>query len=230
VAAQVQVGCGDLLREAGRTSAGADLLVVPARDGRTWRERISGTSTERMVRATRIPVLVARQPLTRARASEQSEPLSRQLHQRLLACVDLGPGSGGVMAAALSLGGTSQIEVFHALSPQRAPSAGTGTAVERSRAALLEQIAQAGAQGQATPRVGFGDPGASVVARQRAVGADLVVLGKRPSRLLGDYFLGAVAREVLSSSTGDVLVVPTAYRLPRDLPPAPDLPERATLG
>ena len=230
VAAEVEVGCGDLLREAVRTSAGADLLVVPARDGRTWRERISGTSTERMVRASRIPVLVARQPLSRARASEQSEPLSRQLHQRLLACVDLRPGSGGVMAAALSLGGTSQIEVFHALSPQRAHPAGAGTAVERSRAALQEQIVQAGAQRHAMPRVGFGDPRASVVARQRAVAADLVVLGKRQSRLLGDYFLGAVAREVLSSSTGDVLVVPTVDRSPTDLPPGAGLPERSTLG
>ena len=230
VAADVQVVHGDLLREAVRTSAGADLLVAAARDGRTWRERISGTSTERMVRASRIPVLVVKQLLTRARASEHSEPSGHQSHRQLLACVDLGPGSARVMAAALALGGTSQLEVFHALSPQRAPPAGAGTAVERSRAALQEQMGQAGAQRHAIPRVGFGDPGASVVARQRAVGADLVVLGKRQNRLLGDYFLGAVAREVLSGSTCDVLVVPTVVRASTDLPPAADLPERSTLG
>jgi nucleotide-binding universal stress UspA family protein len=104
--------------------------------------------------------------------------------------------------------------------------------VERSRAALQEQIGklQGQGQGRAIPRVGFGHPGASVLARQRALGADLVVLGKRHSRLLGDYFLGAVAQEVLSSCRGDVLVVPTMHRSSSELPSAASLPERFTLG
>jgi nucleotide-binding universal stress UspA family protein len=213
VAVDVELTRGDLARETARAAGDAQLLVVPARGAHTLRERISGTDTERIVRASRIPVLVVRRPLARARDSAVHAPAPQDLYARVLVGVQLAAGASGVIASASSLSADPRLEVFHALRADRQPAqaAAQGTAVERARAALQAQIAVAGTlAASAVPTVGVGDAGASIVAKSRAIGAELVVLGRRESRLLGDLFLGAVAREVLAGSPSDVLLVPTA--------------------
>ncbi|MBC5784593.1 universal stress protein [Ramlibacter sp. USB13] len=216
VAADVEVARGDPARETSRAALAADLLVVPAREGSSMRERIAGTTTERLVRASRIPVLVVKRPLARSRDRTDLAPPPKDLYDRVLACVDLGPGSADVITAATCLSADPRMEVFHVVAPEkqgaRAEAAGTGTAVERARAALRERMAQAGPAADARAAVGFGHAGASVVAKERAVGADLIVLGRRERRLLGDWFLGTVTREVLSGSRCDVLLVPPRPR------------------
>jgi nucleotide-binding universal stress UspA family protein len=113
------------------------------------------------------------------------------------------------------------MEVFHAVSARReapreaaaVPHAG-GTAVERARSALKAAIAAAGTPGrQAAASVGFGRAAPSVLTRQRAIGAELLVIGKRQRGLFADYFLGGITQQVLAGSRSDVLVVPT--RMPR---------------
>lgn len=213
VAADVEVARGEFAREAARAALTANLLVVPARDGHSLRERIAGTSTERVVRASRVPVLVVKRPLARTRDGATLAPPPKNLYDRVLACVDLGPASTGVIAAATCLSADPRMEVFHAVAPERkaaaAQAAASGTAVERARAALQERIAQAGEPLQgARAAVGFGLAGASLIAKERALGADLVVLGRRRRGLLRDRFLGAVTQEVLAGSRCDVLLVP----------------------
>lgn len=214
VAVDVAVPQGELARETASAALGASLLVVPAQGVVSWRDRIGGTGTQRLVRASRIPVLVVKRPLPRTRDSALPAPPRPDLYQRVLACVDLASDASGVIAAAASLSADPRLEVFHALRPdQQAPAdkaqGAAGTAVERARTTLRERIAQAGAAAQgAIAAVGLGDPGASAVAKARAIGAELLVLGKRESRLLGDLAVGPVTREVLSGAPCDVLLVP----------------------
>ncbi|WP_460890829.1 universal stress protein, partial [Ramlibacter alkalitolerans] len=49
---------------------------------------------------------------------------------------------------------------------------------------------------------------AQVLARSRAMRADLLVLGKRRRARLADFFLGGVTQRVLAAAQVDVLLVP----------------------
>jgi nucleotide-binding universal stress UspA family protein len=232
VAADVEIAQGNLAL--GALTAG--LLVVPARDRRTLRERITGTSTERFVRASRIPVLVVKRPIARARDGTAPAPSAKDLYDRVLACVDLGAASASIIAAARSVSADPRMEVLHVVQP-RGPAAAAkaaddhpGTAVERARAAVQQHIAQAGfPAGSARASVGFGLTGPTLVARERARGADLVVLGKHGRGLLAEWLHGGLLREVLCATRCDVLLVPP---LPRSAsgPGAMSAPGCSALG
>jgi nucleotide-binding universal stress UspA family protein len=239
VAVQVAMVQGDLVREAMRAAQAADLLVLPARQAHTLRERTFGTSTERLVRASRIPALVVGRPLPLARDSTLPSPGRQHLYERVLVCMALAADGDDVIAAASALSADPRMEVFHAVQPQRpragaraANEANPGTSVEFARAALRQRIALAGAAAHGVrAAVGFGAAGASIVVKERAIGAELVVIGRRPRGLLGNFSpLGEVAREVLAQTRCDVLLVP---RQPRAAPAdsaSTALPDRSALG
>lgn len=199
---EVDVVRGDLSREVARAVAGANLLVLPARDGSTMRERLSGTSTERLVRASRVPVLVVRRPVARSRDSAAVRPGRRDLYERVLVAVDLGPASEGAIAAATWVSDDPRMGVFHAVAPERSASV---HAVKATLDGLVRDTGAAAAGARAT--VGFGHPAGAVLAKERALGAELIVLGSRQKRLWSAFSLGATTQEVLSGSRCDVLLV-----------------------
>jgi nucleotide-binding universal stress UspA family protein len=53
-----------------------------------------------------------------------------------------------------------------------------------------------------------------VLARERALRAELLVLGKRRRGLLADFFLGGVTQRVLAAAKADVLVLPAGTERP----------------
>lgn len=76
---------------------------------------------------------------------------------------------------------------------------------------MRELIAQStGEPGALRPHVDFGDAAKVVLARERTLGPDLVVIGKRTRGLLADFFLGGVTQRVLAATRSDVLVLPVA--------------------
>lgn len=228
VQAQVEVLRGDLQREVTRAARSAGLLVLASRPGNTLRERISGAPLERVIRLCRIPVLVVKRPAAPPRdASRGGEALPAR-YGRVMVSVDLVREAAGVIAAASWFSQDPAMEVFHAVSARRESAAAAGegtlpgrdTAVDRARAGLRALIADAGAQpAGAAASIGFGRPATAVLARQRAVGAELLVVGKRQRGLFADYFLGGITQQILAGSRSDVLVVPT--RLPRAPAPGP---------
>ena len=236
VAMEVEVTHGELARVAARAAPAADLLVVPARGANTLRERICGTATERLLRASRIPVLVVKRPLARSRDSSVPVRPRDDLYERVLVGVQLAPEASGVIAAAGCLSMDPRMEVFHAMRPdkQAAPELARdapGTAVERARATVRERIGRAGAHAAgAVAAIGVGEAGDALVAKARGLGAELIVLGRRESRLLGDLFIGAVTAGVLSASRCDVLLVPTDSRSLLAAPAAATVPEASALG
>lgn len=222
VQATIEVQRGDLPKEAARASRDADLLVLASRPGNTLRERISGTPVERLIRLSRIPALVVKRPAAPPRGASLADAALRGRYGRVLVSVDLGRDAAGVIAAASQFSHDPAMEVFHAVSARREGPRGSaadaavagGTAIERARVTVKAAIAAAGMRGQgAAACVGFGGAAPSVLTRQRAIGAELLVIGKRQRGLFADYFLGGITQQVLAGSRSDVLVVPT--RTPR---------------
>lgn len=209
---EVQLACGDALAETVRASRDAALVVIGSRRGNPLRELVLGTQAERLIRLCRVPVLVVKRPANGG-------------YRRVLVPVQLGPEAGAVIAAATRLSRNPRLEVLHALDtreeiamracdvPESVVRQQRQRAALRARRALEDLIAQAGAAArEARPEVGFGDAARVVLAREQALRADLLVIGKRTRGLLADFFLGSVTQRVLAAAGADVLVLPR----PRD--------------
>ncbi|MBL0424491.1 universal stress protein [Ramlibacter alkalitolerans] len=196
------------LQATARAARDAALVVVGGRRGNPLREWVLGTPAERLLRLCRVPVLVVKKPPAGA-------------YRRVLVPVELAPAAAPVIAAAARLSRGPRMEVLHALRPgdefgmrvfdlpEQAVRRLRRRAADRTERALEELIAQSVPQPDAAlPAVGFGDPAAQVLARSRAMRADLLVLGKRRRARLADFFLGGVTQRVLAAAQVDVLLVP----------------------
>jgi nucleotide-binding universal stress UspA family protein len=208
VVAHAQTLEGDALKEVMHAARDAQLLVIGTPRGNPLREFVLGTQAERLIRLCRIPVLVVKRAATAS-------------YQRVLVPVDLGEDARTVIAAAARVSRDPRMEVLHALPVRREVSLRVSDVSEsllrlqREQAAahacsvLEERIAQAGARHHGVlPTVTFGDAAATVLAREQAARAELVVIGKRTRGLLADFFLGGVTQRVLAAARADVLVLP----------------------
>jgi nucleotide-binding universal stress UspA family protein len=207
---EVELALEDPLAATVRAARDASLLVIGSRRGNPLRELVLGTQAERLIRLCRVPVLVVKRP-------------ARGAYRRVLVPVELGPQARPVIAAALRMARAPRLEVLHALDTReeiamRACNLGEvevrrqrQRAAQRAQAALQDLIADAGTSSpEAIPSIGFGDAAMVVLARERAVRAELLVIGKRTRGLLADFFLGSVTQRVLAAARADVLVLPGA--------------------
>lgn len=214
IAVAGEVVAGDLLRHVVQQAPAAQLAVIGTSRDNALKEKVAGVPMDRLVRLCRVPTLVVKRTVDAAFAQGTVEARNGGRYERVLACVDLEPGAPATVAAASAIAPAARLEAFHAVSaraPRVGPLAGaqpgSETVLGRARSALAELLAQAG-MGSIETSVGFGTPVDAVLGRQRAVGAELMVIGKRQRGLLADFFLGDVTREVLAGSTADVLVLP----------------------
>ncbi|MCG2593849.1 universal stress protein [Ramlibacter sp. XY19] len=187
----------------------AGLLVMGARRGNPLRDFIFGTQAERVLRLCRVPVLVVKR-----------RPAAG--YRRVLVPVELAPAAGRVIAAAAAFSRDPAMQVLHALRldheatmrtadvPEHVVRSLRRRATARAHSVLEEAIARAGAACSALPAVSFGDAARVILARERAMRAELVVLGKRGRGLLADFLLGSVSRRVLAGAGGDVLLMPAS--------------------
>jgi nucleotide-binding universal stress UspA family protein len=207
---------GDLLAKAVVAARAAGLLVIGPRRVNPLREWIAGTQAERLIRLCRIPTLVVKRPATPGRnaALGTVEP---GRYGRVLVSVDLRPEAADLIAAAMHFSRDPRMHIFHALgagpthrSGAATSAKGGATAMERAQSALKELVGFSGAHTLgAVPAVAFGRAAQCVLARERATGAELVVIGKRRRGLLADFILGGVTQQVLAASQADVLVMPS---------------------
>ena len=218
VPVQAQASQGELLQDLRDASREASVLVIGSRRSNALREWISGTQAERLIRLCRVPTLVVKRPAAMARDAAAPDAVGPGSYGRVLVPVDMSPEAGGVIRTAIRYARDRRIEVFHALARKgrrpegmEGPSQPRETAMQRAQALLRQLVAasDAGTAGAAAT-VGFGEPAASVLARERAIGAELIVIGKRQRGLLADFFLGGVTQDVLAASQADVLVIPAA--------------------
>lgn len=201
---------GEALAAIVRAARDAALVVIGSGRRNALRELLLGTQAERLIRLCRVPVLVVKAPPGGS-------------YRRVLAPVELGPAARPVIAAASRVARDSRFEVLHAVRledevsmraydvPQWVIRRHRDRAAQRARLQLQELIVQSAARATAPqPVVGFGDAAALALTRERALCADLLVVGKRTRGLLADFFLGSVTQRLLAESRADVLVLPVA--------------------
>ena len=185
---------GDLLREGAQAAREAGLLVIAPPRAHPLSDWVLGTRAERLARRARTPVLVVRRPAFTS-------------YRKVIVPVALESESSGLIAAARALSRDPGMKVLHVLPidhedamrladvPERTIHSERQRAAQQARGALLELIATAGAhEDGAVPAICFGHAPTRVLEKERATGAELLVLGQRSRRSLVDLLPGGVAR------------------------------------
>jgi len=219
LAAQVQaatrsehVHAHAVLSEGGHTLStvadelGADLLIVGATRHGTLARNLLGTTAERVIRASKVPVLVLREPV-------HTRP------ERVLLTTDLSRFSAAIHETG--------VEVVAALFPDATPTLRSLLVVWYDvtlppplRRETLEESAQAELERFLAARrvperpvegvVRVGEPAKEIVAEAMGWGADLLVLGTHGRRGVSRFVLGSVAGASVRSALCNVLVIPAA--------------------
>lgn len=192
---------------------GVDLVVVGPHGDRPRTSKFLGTTAERIVRASPIPVLVATAPRDAA-------------PRRLLVPVDDTEVTGAVLDSARALAARfdAQITLLHvwsnavyshvaSMSHAHAKSDAAAEAeIDQELADTarhwLEDLARHGIDDQRiTTAVTYGKAGDAVISMASEIQADLIVLGRRSSNVLAPALLGSTIGTVLHEARCPVLVV-----------------------
>ena len=210
----VEIATGKPAREILRASeeTRSDLIVMSSHGATGFRKLFFGSTTERVLRETRVPVLVtpgeARVPLA-------LEDITRRV-RRILAPVDLTPASTHQVAVAGGLADALGVSLLllHVIEPVSSPLALYGgrqqvLAERRHRAeAELERIVNAAPGGvQTEALVAYGEPAEEIAKVAGDRNAGLIVMGLHSSQMLGPR-MGSVTYRVLCMSRAPVLALP----------------------
>ena len=185
-------------------AAGADLIVLGDAQKRRWKETLVGTSTERVVRMSQLPVLVVRRP-------------GSQPYQRLLSAFDGSPAACRALAVALAVAGEAKCLVFHAsmtptlaqFATRRAGDAIARHQVDAAKAALegvLERVGPLRARPEV--RVLEGNPHFLVRDSMREFAPELLTVGTHARSSAATAVLGSFAHDLLVDAACDVLIAP----------------------
>jgi len=207
VAAVARVAIGKVLDEILWASEQADLLVLGARGLNAWRDRLLGTTADRLLRMCKRPVLVVKHP------PEAS-------YRRILVPVDFSPHSIAALKLAMLIAPNADIVVVHA---SAVPFEGKlwlagvlEDEIDRYRAqaqqealshidTLIEEVANGSHRIFRT--VEHEDAARLILGKEEAFKADLIVIGKHGKTVVEEMLLGSVTRRILSDSKCDVLIV-----------------------
>lgn len=207
VQAEIEVECGkaDQFIERLIRDHAADLLVIGPGKPQNRREKIFGSTADRVVRAGLCPIVVVKR-------------VTDDPYQRVIAAIDFSPMSFAAAQAATQIAPSAKIELIHAFEipltfEQAMLKVGTSQAeLDRYRQAKAQSAyvelhsirADLAVAGKI--RVVRGDPTTALVRLARSGKADLVALGIQGKNAISQLILGSVARRVLAASSCDVLL------------------------
>lgn len=185
---------------------GADLLLLGTHRQSALRGFFTGTTAERVIRGSHLPVLRVAQP-------------AEQAYRHALVALDLSPISRQALQRARQLGLLDPLHciALHALEPLpkgMLVDSGIEQRVMEKQTAEALQALQRGLQedGLRLPegclRVLQGEPGDVIAQALRQSPADLLVIGSHARRGLPRLVLGSVAARLLSELDCDILCVP----------------------
>jgi nucleotide-binding universal stress UspA family protein len=210
----VRVGVGKPAPEIVRIAqeAAADLIVMSSHGRTGLSKRFFGSTAERVLRETTVPVLVTPK---QAESVASVSDIARQV-QRVLAPADLTAASqhqvtvAGALAVALDV----PLLVAHILEPVHVPT-GLRMAIpvtDSDRrasvdAALRRLVAGSEAKASVELLVSAGDPSEEIVTIAETRHAGLIVMGLHSSGLIGPR-MGSVTYRVLSLTRSLVLALP----------------------
>lgn len=197
---------GDVQEAISAAAAEAQLVVLGTRGWNPLRDRILGTTAERLLRTCRRPVLVVQRQAKRE-------------YKRVIAAMDYSPNALQALAVAMRIAPQAQITLVHVFSAPfegKLRYAGVDDDILRDyiagarRDALAQMSAfLAQAPGDAcrlSHAVLHGHPTRVLLDRAKLARADLLVVGKHGRSAAAELFLGSVTRHILSGAKCDVLV------------------------
>ncbi|HSH29794.1 MAG TPA: universal stress protein [Thiohalobacter sp.] len=187
----------------------ADLIVMRAHQRDSLRDKIIGSTTDRVVRAGTSPVLVVKRPAT-------------QDYQRVVVAAATADDSGGLAAFAAGLFPLAALYLIHVVQiPSQLEAAmlhaGFGQNVAAHRQALVRKakaelsavFAGLGPRPvKGVMRVLVGDPARSLVRSTWSSKVGLIALGTGDTSRIRRALLGSVTRRVLNDAACDVLIRP----------------------
>lgn len=200
-----QVAVGDPFSTiAGEAQAQRAGLIVLGEPGKyRFADLFVGTTADRVVRASPIPVLVAK-----------GVPLGP--YQRILAPFDLSEGAIGALKTALTIAPSAEVRIVHAWHPPLTalnPRSAATHAIRRKNKeirALIERVADEALAHAASPgrvlNVDMIEDNPYVVLRNEAGWPDLLAMGTHARGRLATGMIGNLARHMLAEATCDVLV------------------------
>jgi len=207
VAEQVAAGPVPDAIAAAADAVAADLIVAGARGAARLRRLALGSTTERVLRRTRRPLLVV-------------HGAAQGAYRRVLVPVDFSPWTAPAIGLARALAPQARLVLLHAWSvpfEEKLRFAGVDdAAVEHYRRAAHAQAAQRLDQlaadhaldaGSWSACLVQGDAALRIVDVQREQDCDLVAIGKHGCSAVEDMLLGSVTLHVLAEVECDVLVV-----------------------
>lgn len=183
----------------------ADLLVCGDKGSQLLTLPLLGSTAERLVRTSPVPVLVVK------RAAFFP-------YRRILIPVDFSPRSLSTLQQALTLaeGATPILQHVIEIPFERKLALADihddqllalRKAAKAKALAQLQQLAQqAGAPPHCQFLISFGNPALQILTQEQEQDADLIVLAKQSQSELTDLLLGSVTKYVLPQAKADVLV------------------------
>ena len=207
-AAAPRVAVGDVQEEIVSSCAGAGLLVLGAHGVNPLRDAIVGTTAARLVGRCRTPVLVVRRP-------------PEADYRNALVAVDFLSGSEHLLGLAARIAPDARLSALHAYEvPFESMLHRAGVEqreIDRHRAEAFQRAfeeirklskAASGDAERFLPIVERGDVARLCLEHAQALGADLIVIGKRQRPALEALALGSNTRHLLANAKADVLVLP----------------------
>lgn len=193
-----------IARHADETDAG--LLVLGARGEGFLRQLTLGSTASRLLRKTRHPVLVVKQP-------------PHERYRRVLVAIDFSPAALAALRLARELAPTAALTLVHAV---ELPFEGKLQYANVDPAIIQQYRIQAQLEGmqklrqlardEALPDAGtqllalHGDAARLLVEQEQEQDCDLIVVGKRGQHYVEELLLGSTTTHVLMEAQGDVLV------------------------
>lgn len=208
VVAAVSVSAGSVLRQIAQQTDNlkAGLLVMGAHGSGFVRDIFIGSTTDRVLRKTALPMLVVRKQPTGT-------------YRRVLVPVDFSERSAASIEIAHTVAPSAELVLLHAY---QVPYEGhlRMAGVSESKMAELRQSAKDEAMKQietfvsnlavpetvVRPLLVQGQASAAIVEQAAKQDCDLIAMGKQGLRMIEEMVLGSVTRQVLEQAPCDVLV------------------------
>lgn len=188
----------------------ADLIVMRAHQGNSILKKIVGSTTDKVVRSCRVPVLVVKRPVARD-------------YQQIVVSIDTSDNSDMLAPYVAALFPLAKLSLIHFVQfPHQFESAmlraGSGQSVAAHRDVLINK-AKASLRTlskklenrleSSVTRVVVGDPATSLVRATWSRNVNLIVVGSGGTGKIRQTLLGSVTRQVLRDAACDVLVCRT---------------------
>jgi len=210
IAVQVGAAAETILRS---SREGSNLVVMGTQGLGGVRKLMLGSTTERVLRRTRVPVLAVH---IHVAAGRDASPAATVHVGRILMATDFGAGASAALPWAIEFARDFAVPILfaHVVIPVSVPRQWQASAadVDQQNAAAavlsLEQFSAGVTEVSSTRQVVIGRPDEAIASLAAEHGAGLIVMGLANEHDAAGTVPGTIAYRVLRAAEGAVLVVP----------------------